>query len=305
MERVNEYMPLFQRLARGTATEEDRALYMDKYATAMERKLNKTYFEFNAKEALDFLIEQENSREGDLHITDGTRYNCRKCKNKGYIAVNQNGIYVERDCQCMNIRRTISQVKWSGLGDIFKRCTFDTFDCQYQWQGLLKDKALEFIKSTSNCFYVGGSSGAGKSHICTAIVEHFLKQGKDIHYIQWLDLVDDLNNTRYRQVEKYDEILSRIKNAEVLYMDDFLKGDNTVKPSAADIKLAYRIINSRYVKSRAEMHKQFITIISSEWVLSKIKEFDTATAGRIIEMSQGFVVRIEGADKNCRNFIYG
>ena len=75
MERVNEYMPLFQRLARGTATEEDRALYMDKYATAMERKLNKTYFEFNAKEALDFLIEEENSREGDLHITDGTRYN--------------------------------------------------------------------------------------------------------------------------------------------------------------------------------------------------------------------------------------
>lgn len=304
MEKVSDYLTLFQRLARGTATEKDRELYMSECANTMERRLNKTYFEFNAEEELDFQIEEENSKEGELLITDGTGYNCRVCKNKGFIAVKQNGIYVERDCKCVNIRRAISQVKRSGLGDIFKKCTFDTFNCQYQWQGLLKDKALEFIQRPSNCFYVGGSSGAGKSHICTAIVEHFLNQAKDIHYVQWLDLVDDLNNTRYRQVEKYDEILNRIKNAEVLYIDDFLKGDNTVKPSAADVKLAYRIINSRYVKSRAETKKHYITIISSEWILSKINEFDTATGGRVMEMSQGFVVRIEGTDKNRRNCIY-
>ena len=298
------FLPLFERLARGTATKEDRDLYMKKYATAMEHGLNKTYFEFNEEEELDFRIAEENSKEGNLHQTDGTGYNCRLCKNKGYIAIKQHGVYAERDCKCLNIRGTIMQVKWSGLGDIFKKCTFDTFECQYQWQVLLKDKALEFIESMSNCFFVGGCSGAGKSHICTAIVGKLLKQGKDIHYVQWLDIVDDLNNTRYRQVEKYDEIFSRIKNADVLYIDDFLKGDNSVKPSPADIKLAYRIINARYVKSRAETRKRYITIISSEWALNQIIGFDEATGGRIKEIAKGFAMHIDGINKNQRILAY-
>ncbi len=300
MGEVNYFLPLFQRLARGTATEEDRELYIKQYANDTERRLNKAYFEFTAEEELDFNIAEENLKEGDLHLTDGTGYNCRLCKNKGFIAGKRNGIYVECDCKCLTIRKTLRQAKWSGLGDIFKRCTLNTFNCQYQWQGLLKDKALEFISSASNCFYVGGTSGAGKSHICTAIVGALLKQGKDVDYVQWLDVVDELNNARYRQVEKYDEILNRIKNVEVLYIDDFLKGDNSVKPSSADIKFAYRIINARYVKSRAEGSKRYITIISSEWAQNQIVGFDEATGGRIKEMANGFVVRIEGKDKNRR-----
>lgn len=302
MENPINFLPLFQRLARGTATQADRELYMRQYANAEEKRLNKTFFEFSDEEELDFRISEENTKEGDIHLSDGTGYDCPECKNRGFIAVKSYGRYAERDCKCLNIRRAIRQVKFSGLGDIFKKCTFDTFDCQYQWQGLLKDKALEFVGSPSNCFYISGSSGAGKSHICTAIVGQFLKQGKNIHYVQWLDVVDDLNNTRYRQVEKYDAILSRLKNAEVLYIDDFLKGDNSVKPSSADIKLAYRIINARYVKSRAEDRCRYVTIISSEWALNQVDGFDEATGGRIKEMAKNFAVHIEGSNKNQRKF---
>lgn len=300
MEDTYSYLPLFRKLQCGEATSEERALYMRKYASGLEKKLNKPYFNFSHEEVLEYQISEENSKSGDINLTDGVGYDCKECKNRGYFAVRYKGGYAERDCKCMNIRKVLNQVKWSGLGDIFKKCTFEKFDCRFQWQGLIKDKALEFLNSTSNCFYIGGTSGSGKSHICTAIVGRFLKQGKDINYVQWLDLVDDLNNTRYRQIEKYDEIMSRIKTAEVLYIDDFLKGDNAVKPSAADIRLAYKIINARYVISRASENKRYVTVISSEWKLPLINGFDRATGGRIAELANGFIVRLDGEEKNHR-----
>ncbi len=297
------YLPLFRKLSDGTANADEREYYMRTYADGYERKLGKTYFEFTDEEEIDYKIMRANLEEGELNKTDGTGYDCRECHNKGYITVKINGRCAERECKCVNIRNALNQVKWSGLGDIFRSCTFKTFECREQWQGLVKDKALEFLKSVANCFFIGGNSGSGKSHICTAIVERFLRQGKDINYVQWLDLVDDLGNTRYRQVERYDAIMNGIKNAEVLYMDDFLKGDNAVKPSSADIKLAYRIINARYVKSKAERNKRYITIISSEWTLAKIESFDTATGGRIAELAQGFIIRLDGDNKNQRRFM--
>lgn len=302
MSEATKNIPIFRKLAQGQATPEEREFYMRTYADETEKRLNKTCFEFTAEEEMDWRIMSANAQEGDLHKTDGTGYFCRECKNKGYIAVKCEGLYAERDCKCMNIRKALNQVKWSGLGDIFGKCTFKSFTCTQQWQALMKDKAIEFLTSDSTCFFVGGKSGAGKSHICTAIVGQLLKRGLSLNYMQWLDVVDDLNNTRYRQVERYEEIMNDLKNVEVLYIDDFLKGDNTVKPSSADIKLAYRIINARYVKSRADTTKRYITVISSEWLLSQIDGFDTATAGRIKEMAQNFVIRLEGADKNQRRF---
>lgn len=294
------YLPLFRKLAAGTATTEERALYMQRYAGAMEKKLNKPYFEFTDEEELDYKIAEENAKEGSLDLTDGTHYYCAECKNKGYIAGKQGGVYVEQDCKCAKIRRVMTKAALSGLGDVFGKFTFNGFETNCQWKALMKDKALEFLKSTSNCFFVGGISGCGKSHICTAIAGYFLKQGKDVEYVQWVDFLDELNNVRFRNVDRYYEILNRVRNVEILYIDDLLKTDNSVKPSAADIKSCYQIINARYTLSRTATKKRYITIISSEWTLDKICAWDMASGGRIKELAGDFVLRIEGEDKNQR-----
>lgn len=298
---MEDYLSLFKKMASNTATPAEKNLYMKNYAETMEHELHKPYFDFNADEDLDFYIAEVNKQSGDLHRTDGTGYYCAECKNRGYFGAKYEDRYAERDCKCIRIRQAINQVKLSGLGDVFNKCTFDTYDCKQTWQGLVKDKAIEFLKSSANCFYIGGVTGSGKSHICTAIVKHFLMQGKTIKYMQWLDDIDELNNLRFRQAEKYDTIINEIKKADVLYIDDFLKGDNAVKPSAADIKLAYRIINARYVISRSSSQKRYITVISSEWALSQINSFDGATGGRISELAlKNFVLRIDGTDRNYR-----
>lgn len=294
------YLPLFRKLASGRATDEERAFYMKRYAGAMEKKLGKPYFEFTDEEELDYKIAEENAKEGNLDLTDGTHYYCAECKNRGYIADKQNGAYIERDCKCAQIRRAMIKAKLSGLGDVFGKFTFNGFKTDSQWKALMKDKALEFLKSRSNCFFVGGTSGCGKSHICTAIAGYFLKQVKDVEYVQWVDFLDELNNVRFRNVDRYYGLLNRAKNAEVLYIDDLLKTDNSVKSSAADIKTCYQIINARYTLSRTAGKKRYVTIISSEHSLNKICAFDMATGGRIKELAGDFVLRIEGEDKNQR-----
>ena len=67
-------------------------------------------------------------------------------------------------------------------------------------------------------------------------------------------------------------------------------------PTAADIKLAYEIINQRYI-NRAP------TIISAERYLSELEDIDMAVASRIAERSRGYCLSI-GRDRS-KNYRYG
>ena len=85
--------------------------------------------------------------------------------------------------------------------------------------------------------------------------------------------------------ESEKTIIYCIKTIPVLYIDDFFKPVRNREgvletPSAADVRIAYEIINHRY------NDKSLITIISSERFLTEIaSEIDEATGGRIAEMA--------------------
>ena len=52
--------------------------------------------------------------------------------------------------------------------------------------------------------------------------------------------------------------------------------NDTRSPTAADIRLAFEIINYRYVNQK-------VTVLSSEWTMEAMADFDEATASRIAE----------------------
>lgn len=136
------------------------------------------------------------------------------------------------------------------------------------------------------------TGNCGKSHICTAICGEFLKQGKELRFMSWLTdsvkLKQNVNN-----YEIYEPLLRDYKNCEVLYVDDLFKSDNDTPPTPADIKLAMEIFNYRY-------NNGLTTIISGERLISQLLEYDTAIAGRIIEMSEGYLTQLTGREKNYR-----
>lgn len=243
-----------------------------------------------------FKCESYNNSVGNLNETDG--FNCDKCKNKGYIAKprcdNNSWYEIHCECSCQGTRKAIIRLMKSGLKNIIKDYTFSKFEATENWQNILKEKAVAFAMNPNNSwFFIGGQSGSGKTHLCTAISGAFLKQGKSVRYMLWRDDVTKLKSS-ITDAQAYEELITSYKKAEVLYIDDLFKNgkgnDGKVQmPTGADIQVAFEILNYRY------NNKNLITIISSERSIYELVDIDEATASRMSEMSfdKGFGFNIK------------
>ncbi|MBQ1188577.1 MAG: ATP-binding protein [Peptococcaceae bacterium] len=260
------------------------------------------------KQYYTFLAEQSNRREGYLHEQDG--YTCDVCKNRGIITKTEYfedvGYWanVEHECVCMQVRRNIARLNRSGLKDVIGRYRFDTYYADEPWQDFVITMAQDYVAhynepgtGQSRWFFMGGQSGAGKSHICTAICREFLHSGKEVRYMLWRDESAKLKAC-VNDAAAYEKAIGELKQTDVLYIDDFFKcGQNengTQKPTGADISLAFEILNYRYNNPHA------ITILSSESTLDEIIRIDEATGSRIGERAGKYSISLTGNEKNYR-----
>lgn len=271
---------ILRKIFTDTATAEDEQYYIDHYMSEEEKQVGKPLFRMNKEEELKYQVIMHNNKQGDL-----TGYDCSKCKNRGDYATDKNGYFALVNCDCLSIRKTIRLMEKSGLGNLLKIYSFDKFKCEEEWQQYIYDKAKAFVTDDKNWFYIGGNSGAGKSHLCTAIVRELLKRGLPTKYMLWLDESVALKQS-VTSSESYQELMNEIKNTQVLYIDDFLKTGKNEEPTQADIKLAMEILNYRYNKARSDKSKRWITIISSERSIGEILDYDEATGSRITEMTK-------------------
>ena len=231
-------------------------------------------------------IDQYNKATGEL-----TGYDCPKCLNRGYIASVRNGNEVYKECKCMKIRKTLRRIEKSGLSDVLKNYTFESYKTPHDWQKHVKETAESF---TSGWFFFGGQVGCGKSHICTAIVGRLLESGKSALYMMWRDDVTKLKSMVMD--DEYGEEISNFKTVDVLYIDDFFKTEEGKRPTTGDINVAFEILNFRYANN-------LTTIISSERSIEGIIEIDEAVGSRIYQKTKDFCLTI-GKDKS-KNYRLG
>lgn len=226
-----------------------------------------------------------NDNIGHLNEKDG--HNCDVCKNKGIVYyLNEQRNLVVKDCTCMKIRKTLQRAKASGLDNVLSDYTFAKYEATEDWQKDIKSKAVEFCKDgTAHWFYIGGQTGAGKTHICTAIAAHYIKQGKDCRYMLWRDDAVKLKQLINDHVE-YQRLIEPLKKVDVLYIDDLFKVQRGAEPTAADINLAFEILNSRL------LDKEKITIISSEFPIIEALQFDEGTIGRVYKEAGKYKIDI-------------
>jgi DNA replication protein DnaC len=243
-----------------------------------------------------------NEKEGTVYAND--KYRCEECKNEGYIYFPkyQNGNYIitSKPCKCKKIRDVLLHLRLSGLENVIENYTFKNFITKEEWQKNIKAKAEKFCLGDDNWFFIGGQSGCGKTHLCTAICGQLLKRNKRVFYMLWVNDIKDLKNT-INDYEEHNKLLEKYRKADVLYIDDFFKNgkerDGKVQPpSASDVQLAYDILNFRY------FNPNLITIISSERTLNDIIDIDEATGGRIYERANNgeYILNIKSDKK--RNF---
>lgn len=243
------------------------------------------------KKHCEWQCEIENNAAGNLNEYDG--YNCDICKNKGYYTKPQ--LYmnsynqVQVMCRCDTIRKTIRALNRSGLADVVHDYTFDKYIVTEEWQQIVIDKAKAYLNDFENhWFYFGGTTGSGKTHICTAIAVKLLKQGKEVKYMLWRDEASRLK-AMVNDAE-YESIIKAYKTVDVLYIDDLFKTGKTEfqskqRPTQADINLAFEILNSRAIQKK-------ITIISSESTLADLIDIDEAIGGRIKQKCGDYCINI-------------
>lgn len=265
----------------------------------IQKRSGTTFEPLSAKDYEQFKVDGLNATEGDRNAEDG--YNCTICKNKGYIfkvVEYADGSYshVCADCKCAEIRRSIMRMKRSGLKDIIKDYTFDKFEATEPWQKTIKSAATDYAKNPVGWFYLGGQSGCGKTHLCTAICRELLLTGKQVVYMMWRDDIAKIKGLAVYPEER-QQMIDRYKQAEVLYIDDLFKTGRNAdgsepKPTAADINAAFEIINYRY------NNPALLTVISSELNEDELLDIDEAVGGRIFERSNSISI---GKDRS-RNY---
>jgi DNA replication protein DnaC len=239
------------------------------------------------RESLQNAAKAYNQLPGDRHLQDG--YECPLCSNKGIYYVvreddNGHPYVTGTECSCYPIRHTLLQMKRSGLKDVLKEKTFEKFEAGDKWQAAIKEAAERYAKDPKGWFFIGGQSGCGKTHLCTAICGKFLLEGKRVSYMLWRDEIVKIKAAVTDSVE-YAKQIDTFKKAEVLYIDDLFKagkadGYSMQRPTAADINVAFEILNYRYNDPES------ITIVSSELTAAELIDIDEATGGRLFERAQ-------------------
>lgn len=231
-----------------------------------------------------YSVESANRRPGTL-----TGLDCPDCLNRGYfMALDEQGCRTTVECKCMARRRSIERANRSGLGSMLERYTMDRWQTPEDWQKKAKQKAEEFLAAPSgHWFYMAGSVGAGKSHLCAAICKELLDRGYSVRYLLWRD-VSVRAKAVVNEETAYQEIVQPFKSARALYIDDLFKTGKGQEPTQGDVNLAFELLNYRY------NNPEKITILSSEWTLEQLMDLDAAVGSRIYERSKGFYLPVIG-----------
>lgn len=247
-----------------------------------------------------------NASHGDLNEKGSLGgVDCPECLNRGCImtaVASAPGQYETRvrECGCMIVRRNIRRLERSGLKDVVRQYTFKKYQTEEPWQQRFKQGAMDYVQSVrageSGWLFVGGQSGSGKTHLCTAVAVQLLKDQMDLRYMIWRDAVRKLKAVANQP--EYAQMLDELKQVRVLYIDDFFKAARDaygrMNPTDADVGIAFELLNHR------SNDKSLLTILSSELTLEEIADIDEAIGGRIAQNSEGHCFRID-ADRK-RNY---
>lgn len=241
----------------------------------------------------------------------GDGFDCALCLNRGdimHLRDTPSGIYEYLEpCKCLDIRRSIWRMRASGLEMSIRENTFAAFDVKEEWQQRMLILAKKYLAEgwdKGRWLYFGGQPGSGKTHLCTAVARELLYK-KAVSYVVWPQTSKRLKGL-VNEPDDYAKELGKLQTVPVLYIDDFFKPVTaedrdghmrTVPPSPADIRIAFEILNYRYIN-------KLPTILSSEWHIAELADMDEATASRISERCGEYAMVI-GRDRKKNHRLNG
>lgn len=195
----------------------------------------------------------------------------------------------EQKCDCVLkriARETFMQrIEESGLQTQLATKTFKTYKVTNNKQKAILEKCILFSKNPQNMLALLGQTGAGKTHLGTAVVGNLVYEGYTASYVEWQNEMNIARDDYYKvKQSKLDEW----KSVDVLYIDDLFKNkDNDINLiSSNEFNVAWDIIDHR-------LKRDMITIISSEFTIEEFIELDEGTGSRLNEMAGEYLLPID------------
>lgn len=210
---------------------------------------------------------------------------CDLCKDVGYTFEMDGNYEIAVKCKCMSLKQAKQRMEKSGLGNLLESKTLDNYETKQEFQKVIKDTAIKYVdeytKGNKYSFAILGQSGAGKTHIMSAISRELLETGVEVKYYIADEIIQNLQACKFDD-ENYMNEFNKIVRAEVLYIDDLFKSSITNYYKQENIKIddlkeIFKVINYRY-------NKNMPILLNSEIHFERFADIDQAIIGRINEM---------------------
>lgn len=177
------------------------------------------------------------------------QYTCKRCSDTGYVDTKM--------CTCLREALIRENFRTSGMGGLLDRQAFENFDTErYKKDGedvyrrmkanfaAAKGFAENFREKKGNLFLVG-TTGAGKTHLTTAIARTVLDLGFDVIYETSQNIMaafeQDRFHSGYAQTESKSE---KYMECTLLILDDL----GTEFTNAFTVSCLYNLLNERQNK---------------------------------------------------------
>ncbi|KYH35863.1 chromosomal replication initiator protein DnaA [Clostridium tepidiprofundi DSM 19306] len=224
-------------------------------------------------------------------------YKCPVCKDTGFIIKEVEGSQpIMQRCKCQEIE--IAKKIWikAGINPEQAKQTFSSYKIYNDITKYAKDTAIKYYKDFENIkkdrhnsIAFLGQVGSGKTHLSLALAVNFLEKKRiSVVYMPYRDVITSIKQNMLDK-EYYAKQLSKYQTAKVLLIDDLYKG----KITESDINIMFEIVNYRYLN-------YLPIIVSSEFTIERLLNFDEAVGSRIYEMCKKYIVQIEGKENNYR-----
>ena len=239
------------------------------------------------KEARFSALREENARlnkkRDEILVAAGypadytdVKYECEKCSDSGYVGIKM--------CDCMRSALVMAGYESSGIAELLRRQTFESFSLEYYKQNpdsyKMMEKIAAYAKSYAESFKSGeaeniamfGGTGLGKTHLSSAIAKKVIEKGNDVFYVTAVGMVSDFEAEQFGSHIQKGELTDRYFDCDLLIIDDL----GAEMSNQFTVSCLYNLLNVR-------INRRAATIISTNLTQQELfKRYNERITSRVI-----------------------